>query len=190
LDTDRSTLDVFLDHRSSLIDYVTLIVGSRAQAEEIVQEAYIRHAMPRGAAGATKNGSGGRESAKDRPASPEIESPVAYLYRIVRNLALDSLRRASRRAETGPLDADATPPIASGTPEDIALHRDQLRAVAMALMELPERTRTAFNLYRIERQSLKQVAEHLQVSTPRAHQLVKTALCHVARRLDEMNDPR
>ena len=64
---------VYLAHRSSLIDYATPIVG-RTRAEDIVQDAFIQFSKAYKSAG--KNGS-------------EIEQPVGYLYRIVRNLCID-----------------------------------------------------------------------------------------------------
>ncbi|WP_366522841.1 sigma factor-like helix-turn-helix DNA-binding protein [Reyranella sp.] len=53
-----------------------------------------------------------------------------------------------------------------------------------ALAELPERTRIAFTMYRLEGCTLQQVGDRLGVSVVRAHQLVKDAILHAARRLD------
>ena len=36
------TTTLFVEHRRSLIDYATRIVGSRAHAEDVVQEAWLR----------------------------------------------------------------------------------------------------------------------------------------------------
>ena len=80
-----NSASLYLTHRASLVDYATPIVGDRARAEEVVQEAFIRFAPgPR---------SGG-----------SVEQPIAYLYRIVRNLALDWARRRAvehRQQESG-----------------------------------------------------------------------------------------
>jgi RNA polymerase sigma-70 factor (ECF subfamily) len=161
------TLDLYLEHRGSLVNYANRIVRDRAGAEDVVQEAYLRFS-----------------SACDdvRP----IVNPVSYLYRIVRNLALDSVSRSSDAVSAG--EAATLDDVAHEAPtaEDVLYYRDELRLMADALAELPERTRVAFNMYRLEGHTLQQVADRLGVSVVRAHQLVKDAILHAARRLDGM----
>src|SRR5688572_24884586 len=72
------TTSLFIEHRGSLVDYATRIVGSRAQAEDLVQEAWLRF----------------DEVARQRL----LDEPLSYLYRIVRNLALDGRRSQVREA--------------------------------------------------------------------------------------------
>ncbi|WP_421997923.1 sigma-70 family RNA polymerase sigma factor [Reyranella sp.] len=165
--TAPSSLALYLSLRGALVNYANGIVGDRAQAEDVVQEAYIRFAAA--------------------DAAP-IAHPASYLYRIVRNVALDWVRRPSteplsalpHRAEEMPHDAP--------TAERVVLYRDELRVLSEALAELPERTRRAFTLYRLEGQTLQQVADRLGISVVRAHQLVKEALLHGARRLEGLDD--
>lgn len=157
-------------HRGALVNYASGIVGDKAHAEDVVQEAYIRFSA---------------SAEQGRPGEP-IAHPVSYLYRIVRNVALDWARRS---ALEGPV-VSAEPSLESvphdaPTAEDVVLFRDQLRVLSDALAELPERTRLAFNMYRLEGCTLQEVADQLGVSIVRAHQLVKEAIVHGARRLDE-----
>lgn len=60
--------DLYLAHRGELLDYASKIVGDRSQAEDVVQEAYLRF----------------------DPAAAErsLSAPLSYLFRIVRNLSL------------------------------------------------------------------------------------------------------
>jgi len=166
--SDTTTL--FIEHRRSLIDYAAGIMGSRTQAEDVVQEAYIRFSAA----------SGKGASLQGEP----ILNPLAYLYAIVRNLAFSWARRASADA-AGSRTAEEIAAVASESPsaETVLLHRDELRVLAAALVELPERTRLAFNMSRLEGRPLREVAERLGISVARAHQLVKTAMIHGARRL-------
>ena len=69
--------------------------------------------------------------------------------------------------------------------ESVLVHRDELRTLAAALVELPERTRLAFNMHRLEGRPLREVAERLDISITRAQQLVKAAMVHGAKRLRE-----
>lgn len=157
-------LALYLAHRGALVNYANGIVGDRARAEDVVQEAFLRFA-----------------SAREK-SDEAVERPPAYLYRIVRNLAIDRRRaEAARAAGDGTLTKLPSP---SATPEQTAIDREQLRVLAAALAELPERTRTAFNMHRLEGRSLKEIADHLGVSVVRAHQLVKDAIRHGTKRLD------
>ena len=164
------TTSLFIEHRHSLVDYAAGIMGSRAQAEDVVQEAYIRFTA-----------ASGRALAEQGQA---IVNPLAYLYAIVRNLALSWARRSSLETPASP-SSDEIASVASDVPsaELVLLHRDELRELAAALVELPERTRLAFNMSRLEGRPLREVAERLDISITRAQQLVKTAMIHGAKRL-------
>ena len=159
---------LYLAHRDDLVGYAHSIVGNRADAEDVVQEAYLR--VDRGGE------------------SRSIIQPLAYLYRIVRNLSLDGQRRLAReRQRAGPRTVEIVDRVAaaSPSPEAVSASRAELLIVARALAELPERTQTAFRLHRIEGLTLQQVGERLGVSGVRAHQLVRDALRHCAQRLED-----
>lgn len=160
---DGTALDLFMTHRNALIDYASRIVGNRSQAEDLVQEAWLRF-----------------DDAAERQ---RVDHPRGYLFRIVRNLALD-LRRTKGYAAPTENDQLEDLPSATATPEQSAIHREQLRILGEAIAELPERTQIAFHMYRIEGKSLKEIARYLDVSQVRVHQLVKDAIRHGARRLD------
>jgi RNA polymerase sigma-70 factor (ECF subfamily) len=166
---DASKLDLFLAHRSALIDYASRIVGGRTQAEDVVQEAYLRFTAATG---------------PGRPAEERVAQPVGYLYRIVRNLALDWARRLKVEALSGDATAFERLPSAAPSPEHEILYRDELRAVAEALAELPARTRTAFEMHRLGGHTLQQIADRLDISIGLAHQLVRDAVTHCADRLE------
>jgi RNA polymerase sigma factor (sigma-70 family) len=158
-------LGIFLTHRSGLVEYASRIVGDHARAEDVVQEAYLRF-----------------DSAA---AAKAFDEPVGYLYRIVRNLALDGRRRQRRESlfvagQAGDLSqrADGQP-----TPEAEAAGRSEVEALKAALAELPERTRRALELHRFEGKTVKAVAASLGVSVGTAHALIVDALEHCRTRL-------
>lgn len=156
-------------HRAALVDYAAPITGCRAHAEDIVQDAYLHFSA-----------AGSRGSGELR-----IDHPVAYLYRTVRNLALNWLRRRTVESAV-PSGGEMLEGMASADPdpEHEALYRDQLRTVTLALDELPERTRRAFELHRLHGHTLHQVAGTMGISVGLAHQLVRDALTRCAARLD------
>lgn len=166
----KDSTELYLAHRAALVDYAAPILGCRARAEDIVQDAYLRFSC-------AGERSGGEADA--------ITHPAAYLYRTVRNLALNWLRRETSQGGP-PSGEELLQSIASAapTPEHEALYRDELRAVTLALAELPERTRRVFELHRLNGYTLQQAAAAMGISVGLAHQLVRDALTCCAERLD------
>lgn len=153
---EPSKLDVYVAHRAALVDYAAPIIGCRARAEDVVQEAYFRFAL----------------AAEDR----RVEQPVGYLYRIVRNLALDWLRSLGadqRRHEACHVLNSSG--VAAASPEDEVLTQEALRQVERVLADMPERMRRAFEMHRIECCTLQEIADALGVSVATAHRLVRDA---------------
>lgn len=161
---------LYMEHRGDLLKYAGRIVRDQAAAEDVVQEAYLRFTARSEQAG-------------------EIGQPLGYLYRIVRNLALNWVHRASMHAPeaASPATIESVPYDAPSA-EQVLYYRDELRLLGEAVAELPERTRIAFRMYKLEGRSLQDVANRLNVSVVRAHQLVKEAALHAARRLCGDND--
>ncbi|MBE7375804.1 sigma-70 family RNA polymerase sigma factor [Pseudomonas lopnurensis] len=157
--------DLFVTHRKALVDYAAPITGCRAEAEEVVQEAWLRFSQAE---------------------RSNLAQPLAYLYRIVRNLALDLTRRAgSNQRQDDANDLLAELPASTPSPEQQLCQQDELRLIAEALARLPERTRIAFEMHRLGGYTLQQIAAHLGISVGLAHQLVRTALGHCAACLDD-----
>ena len=163
---DRSILALYLAHRVELVRYASAIVGDRAHAEDVVQEAWLR-------LGAAADG---------RP----IEEPVGFLYRIVRNLAIDGQRRIVRAGKVIQPDTGAvTQSVADQypSPEAEAVAREELRLLKEALAELPERTRIALEMRRFGGCKLKEIAAHLGVSVTVAHEIVADGVAYCRRRV-------
>lgn len=164
----RHRLDLYLRHRTALIDYAAPIVGDRSNAEDVVQEAWLRFAA--------------RDD--DSTGGSVIAQPVGYLYRVVRNLAIDLSRRIAPevKGEEGEAALGALPSLAAD-PEDQALQRNELDVVLAALGELPDRTRRAFHMHRFEGRTYSEIALALGVSAGTAHRLVSDAVAHCMSRV-------
>ncbi|WP_193173890.1 sigma-70 family RNA polymerase sigma factor [Nisaea nitritireducens] len=165
-------MDLILTHRSELISYARRIVGNHSTAEDVVQEAYLKYWAHAGSGAGT----------------PEpITEPVGYLYRIVRNLAFDWQRRPARTL-TSNVSSDilSSYPAPDASPEADAMWRQELAAVQSVIDSLPERTRIAFEMHRLGGMTLQDVADHLEISVTRAHQLIKQALMKCALHLEKL----
>lgn len=157
--TEPNKLTLFVAKRAELVLYAGRIIGDRALAEDVVQEAYLRF-------DAAHDGRG-------------IDEPLAYLYGIVRNLALDTRRRVMRDQNRQIADpAIAFDKLAEDepTPEASASARQDLRLLGEAMAELPENMRIAMEMHRFGNCTFKQIAEHLGISVGQAHSLVIRAL--------------
>ena len=115
-------------HLARTVGLATRLMGSRADGEEIAQEAFARvwsHAArwrPLGAGGNARF--------------------TTWLYRIVMNLAIDRKRRPTHAA----MD-DVDEPVDEADDGFVQIHRRQVSgAVTEAMMRLPERQRVALAL--------------------------------------------
>lgn len=160
----EAQLQVYVAHRASLVDYARAITGSRAQAEDAVQDAWLRFSRSMAAGG--------------------VRDPVQYLFRIVRNLALDRRRRLLRDRSRFDTDLAQAETLADERPtqEAAILARSELDLVLKAMAELPPRTRTALEMHRFAGKTLTEIATHLGVSVGTAHALVAEGIKHCHRR--------
>ncbi len=114
-------------------------------------------------------------------------NPRAYLFKIARNLRIDHHRREQAAPVDQISDAEFTA-IADPKPSaEVALYDKQRLALSdAALAELPERTRRAFELYRLEDMTIAEVAEKIGLSTTRTWALIRDAYRHVRTRLQDL----
>lgn len=145
-----------------LRSFVRRIVGNTATAEDLVQQAFTNIL------------------GKLDDSAPNS----AYITQAVRNLALNHLRDAKRRAEVEISDTDLSN-IADlrPTPETIVLYRSELRRLLEAVAALPARRREAFVFNKIEGLSYDQVAERMGISRNTVITLVVSAMAELDRRI-------
>jgi RNA polymerase sigma factor (sigma-70 family) len=157
-------ISIFMEKRSRLIQTATRIIGCQCLAEDIVQETMLKICE------------GGFEQ--------EVKSPAAYLFRMVRNLAIDCSRRRGREMGLGAAEEDGGELISScPCPEETMARCQALRIVAAALQELPERTRHAFEMHRIGGVSQRDIATELRVSPTLVNFMVRDAHNHCRAKL-------
>lgn len=161
-------LDAYLERRDALVRFFTLRTGSDAAAEDLVQDIWMRL------------------DAMTPEAAAEVRSPPAYLYRLGSNLMLDRIRsqRRSRQREdewSGSRTALIGEEVVAEQPsaEDAAWARLKLGRVVAALQSLPDRTRQAFRLHKLEGLSHSETAEAMGVSRSAVEKYISAALKHL-----------
>nr|WP_228125650.1 sigma-70 family RNA polymerase sigma factor [Gluconobacter sp. Dm-44] len=170
-DESKCVLDAYLSYRHRSVDLAASIVGCRAQAEDLVHDAFVKIALTH------------------RP-ELEIRHPLAYFLQVVRRLAIDTMRQRNIRKTSDIADQGLEILLADPlTPELHTSGREELDAVEQALAALPARTRRAFEMKRFEGLKLREIAIALDISVVRASQLINDALLACQNVLDSA-DPR
>jgi RNA polymerase sigma-70 factor (ECF subfamily) len=111
-------------------------------------------------------------------------NPRAYLHRISRNLSIDH-RRRERLAPRMDVTDEEFQRIADPAPsqETVVYDKQRLISTQRAIEELPERTRRAFELHRLDERTISEVAQELGLSTTRTWVLIRDAYRHIRARL-------
>lgn len=156
----------FEAERARLVGVAYRMLGSRSDADDVVQDAWLRF------------------SATSTP----IENPAAWLTTVVTRLAIDELRtaRRTRSAYVGPWLAEPTldPPEAddgSGDPADQAVLAESITIGFLAVLErLSPLERAVFVLHDVFALPLTEVAEAIERSEAATRQLAKRARDHLA----------
>ena len=126
------------------LSYSGRLLGDRAEAEDVVQEAMLRL---------------WRMAPDWRPGEAQVST---WLYRVVSNLCLDR-KRAQKRRPTATLD-DAPDLAALGPGVEARMMQDQrMAALTAALAELPDRQRQAVVLRHIEGLANPEIAAILEI---------------------------
>jgi RNA polymerase sigma-70 factor (ECF subfamily) len=146
--------------------------GGNEFAEDLVQEAYLR--------------------LMQHPEPESIDNARAFLYRTIANLSVDQHRRQSVRerfhVETGDDQTLHDITAAEPLPEDRLASEQELQSLNRILLELPETTRNAFVLYRLEGLSHKEIGRRLGISERNSVRLVGIAAQHVLLRFGSADD--
>lgn len=149
-------LDTLIAHRAQLQRVASRILNSPHLAEEVVEDAALKLCEAEGLM--------------------EAESPLAFLHRLVRNLAIDRARRLKReRLIAAPIEEAERIAMPCACPLETLEQREALAAVMKALDALPLRTRQVFLLHRIDGVPQKDLAEALGVSRTLVNFMIRDA---------------
>lgn len=167
------TEDPFVTHRSLLFTVAYEMLGSAADAEDVVQETWLRWADVGDAARA------------------EVQNPRAYLVRIVTRQALNRLRTLSRRREEYvgewlPEPLQTSPDVT----EDVELAESISIAMLTVLETLGPAERAVFVLREVFEVPHDEIAEAVGKTPAAVRQIAHRAREHVAARKPRMEVSR
>jgi RNA polymerase sigma factor (sigma-70 family) len=154
------------EHHDALYRYLVLTGSSQADADEFVQEAYLRLLQALQQADAVRN-------------------PKHWLFRVAHNLRADSFRDASRRTAVHAGEAkDESPADLGPDPEAALLLSERDRRLAAALAQLTQRQCEILHM-RAEGLKLREIADLLGITLQTVSETCARAVERVGRLLDE-----
>lgn len=165
-ETDRAGVAILVrDFRAVLLRYFERRNVPFADQEDAVQEVFARLLRREG----------------DAP----IETLEPYLFQTAASVAVDFHRRATARGRGAHTTYDDDlHAVEDFSPERIHGGREEVAIILKALLELPERTRTAFLLARLEKMRLSEIAKRLGLSVGGVEKNVRKAVAHLTARLE------
>src|SRR5262249_16697546 len=160
----KNPMDQIQTYQPLLFSIAYRMTGSASQAEDIVQDAYLRYQQV------------------DRAA---VQSPKAYLSTIVTNLSLNYLKSAQREREDY-IGIWLPEPILTSLPAGLSPeeHFEQQESISIAFLVLLERLsppeRAVFLLHEAFDYSFAEIAEIIEKSPEHCRQLFHRAKSHLA----------
>jgi RNA polymerase sigma-70 factor, ECF subfamily len=171
---DARSADAYQDLRPLMFAIAYRMLGSVSEAEDIVQEAFLRYHRALGQAPLAEAG--------------EPDSPKAYLSAVTTRLCIDHVRsaRARREAYVGewlpePLLTDPVGPAAQAGPADLAEQADSLSMAFLLLLErLSPVERAVFLLHDIFSYGYDETAQIVARTPDNCRQLARRARQHLS----------
>jgi RNA polymerase sigma factor (sigma-70 family) len=156
-------------YRAELLRFLVARIGDAGEAEDLLQELWIK--------------------AQQSPGEP-VANGRAYLYRMAQNMVVDRARERQRRARrerlwsdetTGYQPAGAEPADGRLNAEDMILDREEVAQLASAIGTLPEGARRVFELHKLEGLSHADVAARLGISKSGVEKHMAVAMKYLRR---------
>lgn len=115
------------EHLKAIVTFSHRLVGNHAEAEEIAQETFLRVWQ------------------KADSYQPKAKLST-WLHTIARNIAIDRMRKRSRKEEAFEIDDERDASPASAVPSQLLAAKETRQQIERALDSLPERQRSALAL--------------------------------------------
>ncbi|MEL6674099.1 MAG: RNA polymerase sigma factor [Bacteroidota bacterium] len=133
----------FLDRQQKLYRFALRLLGSDAEAEDVVQEVFEKVWRKRQQLG-------------------HIQNLEAWCMRVVKNISLDKLKAAQHQPHAEV--ADLPLPSAAPTPDETTAQQDMMEQLNRFIEQLPVKQRMVLQLRDIEGYSYQEIADIMEVS--------------------------
>lgn len=167
MDLQPNLETAYLERREALLRYFAARTGSSADAEDLLQELWLKVASA--------------------PDSEEVRNPGAYLFKQAFNLMLDKARQRRRAMVRDGVYRGLSVESVGGedrvdapTAEQAVVGRQSLKRLLDRLQRLPAKTREAFRLHKFEGLSQGETAQRMGVSKSSVERWMSDALKDLA----------
>lgn len=154
----KALLSAYQAQRHGLLNLATRVLGCRSRGEDVLQGAFLKLSR--------------------------VESPERYQTRLVRNLAIDHLRRLQLEQRYGAAAELADLQPSEISPEQTVGRQQAVRQLLDALAELTPRMRRVFKLSQLDGLTQREVATQLGASPALINLILRDTLGHCRVRLD------
>jgi RNA polymerase sigma factor (sigma-70 family) len=157
---DRQLTALYREYAPALRRYTRRYLGSESDAEDVVQEVFIRLSR--------------------RGELNTLDSPSAVLFTTAFRLALNEIRRRKTAALDGAASLDDEPPVDAGrSPEAQFIAKSEFLTYYEAVQQLPPQCRRVVTLRQIYGYSFKEIQDRmgLSISTLEKHMGRGKQLC-------------
>jgi len=156
----------FINYRPALVTYVVGILKSARDAEDIVQETYVRLVQSR--------------------TREKVLFPKAYLFRVARNVTLDHLRQ-KKREDLGLVSLKSEANLTQGASglEEWLIADERLALLREAILNLPRRCQQVYSLRKVYGMSHREIATELSISVRTVENHIAAATAHCRRYVSE-----
>jgi RNA polymerase sigma factor (sigma-70 family) len=154
---------LFREHNDSLLRFLAARLGSRQEAREIAQEAYVRLLK------------------LDTPGA--VSYLRAFLFKTASNLAVDRLRTRNYRERPASLEFFERLP-STATPEREVGGEQEMRELHRLLRELPPKCQYAFVMNRFHGVDVAWLSKDMQITETMVRRYISRALIHCRAGLD------
>jgi RNA polymerase sigma-70 factor (ECF subfamily) len=152
--------------KDKLYRFSLRIVGSSTEAEDIVQEVFIK--------------------VWDRRGDMEnVQNPEAYCMTLTKNLSLDKLK--SKHRQTAEIGEAMQISSSESTPYAVVETNDMMQRIRNIMQELPEKQRMVMHLRDIEDMTYEDIAETLDLPMPQVKVYLHRARTYVRSQLINMS---
>ena len=148
--------EMYRDLDSVLRSFLRRRLRSRDDAEDLAQEVYLRMAR--------------------HPDLDQVQCLKAFAFQTALNLVRDRSRRSYTRSQRMSISIERVELTGGDDPLDQATHDEGLELVVRALSQLPDSTRRALLLHRIEGLRYSDIAKNLGVSVSMVEKHISAAL--------------
>lgn len=163
---NTTSFPLFYEYYEELLGFLTRKLGSRDQALDVTQEAYLR--------------------VLTKTSLHPILKPRAFLYKTAMNLSIDIFRKQQRQTHLSLESEDIQHFLTVPSNQERTLDaKEHVHILCQAIGELPDKCRHVFLLHKFQGRTHAEIANQFGITKNMVEKHVMKAMAHCRQRLEE-----